>query len=339
MFATKAESSINRFAGKPGEFTEKFNKENLYANDDDKLHFNIITGQVDAELAKALGSPNGPDETTDETIGEIKQTLRASTDGTNERTDEPALYRERIDELGELSEVGELESGRRINELGEHPMDDQPGQVQANDKLGVAELFDAEVDRKIIEKLDEKINEEREGDLWPENKLKKDKRRQLEEPKLAEARMTQANGQTTRSVLQFGTSRRAVGPASNQSFALIKEHRLHSRLTMNHLKSNPIGEKPTANGSSQPAGNSSSDQNYCDPKFFFDCTLGNLSANLSNQITLTRQQTNHAQLSSDLIVQDSFPLCIPINQKCDSVVNCPNAADESELICGESIGV
>lgn len=277
-------------------------------------------------------------ETISEKIGETtEETKETSIDETNERTDKLALYRGRIDELGELSAVGK----RKRSDLDEHAVGERPD--QSADKLGVAELFDAEMDRKIIEKLDEKINEECADDLWPENKLSKDKRGKLDASKLEQAKMTQENGEATaRSVAQFGASRRTAGLASNQSFALIKDRRLHSRLTMNRLKGNinQIAEKPTANAASLPtgqmAGNASS-QAYCDPKFYFDCTLGNLSGNLSSPNLITRQQTNRAQLSSDLIVQDSFPLCIPLNQKCDSVVNCPNAADESELICGEWI--
>ena len=70
----------------------------------------------------------------------------------------------------------------------------------------------------------------------------------------------------------------------------------------------------------------------CDLSNYFDCTLGNL--NSTNLTTLNRRQTNRAT-TSDLIIEVSFSLCIPISEKCDGVFNCPNLADESELVCGK----
>ena len=311
---------------------EKFNKK-VYPSNGDKLHFNTITDQV--ELTKALRPPNEPDETIDKTIderiSETKATLQI--DGMNGKTDKLGPYgsEKRIDELVELYRVGGLKLGLEIvPKMGE--LSEQP-------KRGVIKpsKLKQDVDKKIIEKLNGKINKER-RDLRSENKLTKDNRRKDKRKKLDELNqleMTPERGTTARPfVSSVGLTRRAAG--NNASFALIKDRRHQSRLTMNRLK--PIANNNLV-GIRQPVGNNSA---YCDAKFYFDCTLGNLSSNLSaglsnaNLITLTRQQTNRVQLSSELLVQDSFPSCIPINQKCDGVVNCPGtAADESELICGE----
>lgn len=85
----------------------------------------------------------------------------------------------------------------------------------------------------------------------------------------------------------------------------------------------------------------SNDSFFCDPKHYFDCTLGNLD-NL-NLFNLTRHQTRLVPngLSDENAFDDKFSYCIPIEKKCDSQNDCPFlinqtlAADESELVCGK----